>query len=117
MREGPRTTSVGPLSVLQAEDDREGGARTTAGAREEAPGVAARGRRLEQPARERVARRSGALELHPLAHGGDVAAADTRGGAEAVSPGATAGGAGRRGGRGGRAGDGRGLPLSAGGRG
>src|SRR5689334_3802362 len=114
MRKGPRTTSVGPVVFLQAEDDRERRARTTAGAREEAPGVPARGGCLEQPARERVAGRGRALELHPLAHGGDVAAAHTRGGAEAVSPGATACGAGRRGAGVHGSGHDRVLPLSAG---
>ena len=56
----------------------------------------------------------GALELHPLAHGGDVAAADAGGRAEAVPAGAAAGGAGRRGAGVRGTGHDRVLPLSAG---
>ena len=58
--------------------------------------------------------RGGALELHPLAHGGDVAAAHAGGRAEAVPAGAAAGGAGRRGAGVRGTGHDRVLPLSAG---
>src|SRR3954466_12852213 len=77
----------------EAENDREGGTRATAVAREEAPRVLAGRGHLEQPAQERVAvRRGRPLELHPLAHGGQVGAAHAGGGG---------GGAGGRGGGGG----------------
>src|SRR3954468_14369208 len=79
----------------EAENDREGGTRATAVAREEAPRVLAGRGHLEQPAQERIAvRRGRPLELHPLAHGGQVGAAHA----------------------GGRGGGGRGRPARGGGR-
>src|SRR3954451_5158610 len=63
----------------EAENDREGGTRATAVAREESPRVLAGRGHLEQPAQERVAvRRGRPLELHPLAHGGQVGAGPAR---------------------------------------
>src|SRR3954451_10908885 len=76
----------------EAENDREGGTRATAVAREEAPRVLAGRGHLEQPAQERVAvRRGRPLELHPLAHGGGRGAArgtpaPRRGGGGAATP-------------------------------
>src|SRR3954452_4447612 len=89
----------------EAENDREGGTRATAVAREEAPRVLAGRGHLEQPAQERVAvRRGRPLELHPLAHGGQVGAAHAGGRAEPVPAGGATGGSGRRaGGAGGAA--------------
>src|SRR3954449_13383060 len=85
----------------EAENDREGGTRATAVAREEAPRVLAGRGHLEQPAQERVAvRRGRPLELHPLAHGGQVGAAHAGGRAEPGAAGPATGGSGRRGGGG-----------------
>src|SRR3954471_9281773 len=109
----------------EAENDREGGTRATAVAREEAPRVLAGRGHLEEPAQERVAvRRGRPLELHPLAHGGQVGAAHAGGGAargppagggaEPVPAGAATGGSRRRGCDGRGNGHGRVLPLSAG---
>src|SRR4051795_8621881 len=137
-----RPCRAGPLSPgwwlgSEAENDREGGTWATAVAREEAPRVFAGRGDLEQPAQERVAvRRGRPLELHPLAHGGQVGAAhagggaapgparDARGGArgarrgggggEPVPAGAATGGSRRRGCDGRGNGHGRVLPLSAG---
>src|SRR4051812_11615301 len=102
----------------EAENDREGGTGAPAVAREEAPRVLAGRGHLEQPAQERVAvRRGRPLELHPLAHGGQVGAAHAGGRAEPVPAGAATGGSRRRGCDGRGKGHGRGLALSAGGRG
>src|SRR3954454_1868893 len=99
----------------EAENDREGGTRATAVAREEAPRVLAGRGHLEQPAQERVAvRRGRPRELHPLARGGRVGAAPAGGRAEPVPAGAATGGSRRRGCDGRGNGHGRVLPLSAG---
>src|SRR5690242_8308399 len=111
---GPTDVVRGPSRCFsEAEDDGERRARAAAGAREEAPGVAAGGRGLEQPAGEGVPGGRGALELHALADRGDVAAAHAGGRAETVPAGAAPGGTGRGTGVRGTGHD-RVLPLSAG---
>src|SRR3954453_22042916 len=98
-----RPCRAGPLSPgwwlgSEAENDREGGTWATAVAREEAPRVFAGRGDLEQPAQERVAvRRGRPLELHPLAHGGQVGAAHAGGRGEPVPAGPPTGGSRRPG--------------------
>src|SRR3954453_2354185 len=96
MANAVRGRAAGPFREAEEDGDRRTVPAPLAG--EEAPGVPAGGRSGEQPAEERASRRRGrALELHPVAHGGQGGDAHAGGGAAPVSTGGPAGGTRRRG--------------------